>query len=53
MTYCIGYWLQKGLVMASDSRTSAGVDYISSYSKMHRIGCSFCWRRGAWPPPKR
>ncbi|MFM9073724.1 MAG: 20S proteasome subunit A/B [Cyanobium sp.] len=34
MTYCIGYWLEKGLVMASDSRTNAGVDYISSYSKM-------------------
>ncbi|MDM7954323.1 MAG: 20S proteasome subunit A/B [Cyanobium sp. CZS 25K] len=35
MTYCIGYWLEKGLVMASDSRTNAGVDYISSYSKMY------------------
>lgn len=35
MTYCIGYWLEKGLVLASDSRTNAGVDYISSYSKMH------------------
>ncbi|MCP9860760.1 20S proteasome subunit A/B [Cyanobium sp. Cruz-8D1] len=35
MTYCIGYWLEKGLVMVSDSRTNAGVDYISSYSKMH------------------
>ena len=35
MTYCIGYWLQKGLVLASDSRTNAGVDYISTYSKMH------------------
>jgi putative proteasome-type protease len=34
MTYCIGYWLEKGLVLASDSRTNAGVDYISSYSKM-------------------
>ena len=34
MTYCIGYWLEKGLVFASDSRTNAGVDYISSYSKM-------------------
>ena len=34
MTYCIGYWLQKGLVLASDSRTNAGVDYISTYSKM-------------------
>ncbi len=35
MTYCIGYWLEQGLVLASDSRTNAGVDYISSYSKMH------------------
>ena len=35
MTYCIGYWLEKGLVMVSDSRTNAGVDYISSYGKMH------------------
>jgi putative proteasome-type protease len=35
MTYCVGYWLEKGLVLASDSRTNAGVDYISTYSKMH------------------
>jgi putative proteasome-type protease len=35
MTYGVGYWLEKGLVLASDSRTNAGVDYISSYSKMH------------------
>ncbi len=34
MTYGIGYWLEKGLVLASDSRTNAGVDYISTYSKM-------------------
>ncbi len=35
MTYCVGLLLEKGLVMASDSRTNAGVDNISSYSKMH------------------
>ncbi|MGL6132901.1 MAG: 20S proteasome subunit A/B [Prochlorococcaceae cyanobacterium] len=35
MTYCVGYWLEEGLVLASDSRTNAGVDYISTYSKMH------------------
>ncbi|HES76908.1 MAG TPA: 20S proteasome subunit A/B [bacterium] len=35
MTYCVGLLLDKGLVMASDSRTNAGVDYISSYSKLH------------------
>jgi len=27
--------LEQGLVFASDSRTNAGVDYISTYSKMH------------------
>lgn len=35
MTYCVGLLLDEGLVMASDSRTNAGVDHISSYSKMH------------------
>ncbi|MFM8603936.1 MAG: 20S proteasome subunit A/B [Cyanobium sp.] len=35
MTYCVGFLLEAGLVFASDSRTNAGVDYISSYSKMH------------------
>jgi|688.fasta_scaffold07735_13 putative proteasome-type protease len=35
MTYCVGFLLESGLVFASDSRTNAGVDYISSYSKMH------------------
>jgi putative proteasome-type protease len=31
----VGFLLESGLVFASDSRTNAGVDYISSYSKMH------------------
>jgi putative proteasome-type protease len=35
MTYCVAFLLDAGLVFASDSRTNAGVDYISSYSKMH------------------
>jgi len=35
MTYCVGFLLESGLVFASDSRTNAGVDYISSYNKMH------------------
>ncbi|MFN9932033.1 MAG: 20S proteasome subunit A/B, partial [Cyanobacteriota bacterium] len=35
MTYCVGFLLKAGLVFASDSRTTAGVDYISTYSKMH------------------
>lgn len=35
MTYCVAFQLDEGLVFASDCRTNAGVDYISSYSKMH------------------
>ncbi len=35
MTYCLGLRLHTGLVLASDSRTSASVDDISVYSKMH------------------
>ena len=35
MTYCVGLLLDEGLVMVSDSRTNAGVDYISTYSKLH------------------
>jgi putative proteasome-type protease len=35
MTYCVAFQLDAGLVFASDSRTNAGVDYISTYSKMH------------------
>jgi putative proteasome-type protease len=35
MTYCLGLCLEEGLVFASDSRTNAGVDYVTTYSKMH------------------
>jgi len=35
MTYCLGIAVEAGLVLASDSRTNAGVDYVTSYSKMH------------------
>lgn len=35
MTYCVGLCLNDGLVFASDSRTNAGVDYVTTYSKMH------------------
>lgn len=35
MTYCLGLRLNAGLVLASDSRTSASVDDVSVYSKMH------------------
>lgn len=35
MTYCLAMKVNKGLVFASDSRTNAGVDYVSTYSKMN------------------
>lgn len=38
MTYCLAIRVDEGLVFASDSRTNAGVDNISTYSKMHRFG---------------
>jgi putative proteasome-type protease len=34
MTYCLGVSVRQGLVLAADSRTNAGVDYISSYQKL-------------------
>ena len=34
MTYCLGILLPKGLVLASDSRTSAGVDQIATVRKV-------------------
>lgn len=34
MTYCIALKLNAGMVFASDSRTNAGVDHISSFKKM-------------------
>ena len=34
MTYCLGIINCSGLVMAADSRTHAGVDYISTYQKL-------------------
>jgi putative proteasome-type protease len=38
MTYCLAIKLDAGLVFVSDSRTNAGVDQISTYSKMHTFG---------------
>ncbi len=35
MTYCLALHMQAGLVFGSDTRTNAGVDYVTSYSKMH------------------
>ena len=37
MTYCVAVMLDAGMVFASDSRTNAGVDQISTFSKMHMI----------------
>jgi putative proteasome-type protease len=34
MTYCVGVLLDDGLVLASDSRTHAGVDNFASFCKM-------------------
>lgn len=39
MTYCLAIKVNEGLVFASDSRTNAGVDHVSTYSKMH----TFIW----------
>ena len=39
MTYCLAINVDEGLVFCSDSRTNAGVDNVSVYSKMR----TFCW----------
>lgn len=38
MTYCVGIAVSAGLILASDSRTNAGVDSVSEYSKMYTYG---------------
>lgn len=38
MTYCVAIHVNDGLVFVSDSRTNAGVDQVSTYSKMHEFG---------------
>ena len=35
MTYCLAVSLGVGLVFAGDSRTTAGVDQVSTYRKLH------------------
>ena len=37
MTYCVGLCLRDGLVMLGDTRTNAGVDNISVFSKLQHI----------------
>jgi len=39
MTYCLAINANEGLVLCSDSRTNAGTDNVSIYSKMH----TFAW----------
>ena len=39
MTYCVAINTDQGLVFCSDSRTNAGFDNISTYTKMH----TFVW----------
>ncbi|MBD3648211.1 MAG: peptidase [Pseudomonadales bacterium] len=38
MTYCLAISLDAGLCFLSDSRTNAGMDKVSTYSKMHSFG---------------
>lgn len=38
MTYCVAIAVDAGLVFCSDSLTSAGIDQISTYSKMFKFG---------------
>ncbi|MFM8734817.1 MAG: peptidase [Pirellulales bacterium] len=37
MTYCLGIRTKHGLVMASDSRTNAGIDQVDTCCKMHNF----------------
>ncbi|MEM6302223.1 MAG: peptidase, partial [Pseudomonadota bacterium] len=41
MTYCLAIALEEGLVFCSDSRTNAGADRVSTYSKMHRFSVPY------------
>lgn len=41
MTYCLAIALNEGLVFCSDSRTNAGPDRVSTYSKMHRFSVPY------------
>jgi putative proteasome-type protease len=35
VTYCVAIATEQGLILASDSRTNAGPDQLSTYSKLH------------------
>ena len=36
MTYCVGMLLDRGLVMAADTRTNAGMDNVGRFKKVHK-----------------
>jgi putative proteasome-type protease len=38
MTYCVAISVNAGIVFCSDSLTNAGIDQVSTYSKMFRFG---------------
>lgn len=38
MTYCAAICLKDGMVFASDTRTNAGVDHISTFRKLYQYG---------------
>lgn len=38
MTYCVAVSVNAGMVFCSDSLTNAGIDQVSTYSKMFRFG---------------
>lgn len=38
MTYCVAMSVKAGMVFCSDSLTNAGIDQVSTYSKMFRFG---------------
>ncbi len=38
MTYCAAIRLKKGMIFASDTRTNAGVDHISTFRKLYQYG---------------
>jgi len=40
MTYCLAIKIEQGLVFCSDSRTNAGADRVSTFSKMHMLANS-------------
>ncbi len=38
MTYCVAMRLKDGIVFASDTRTNAGIDNVSTFKKLYRFG---------------